>query len=174
MNVGHEISINGHRFLLIDCDAHTRKYYADVLKTPQNDKVNIETTRIPFLKPKWPDYLGFGTPEDSLQSCFGLVPKPPRKDVKTYLLNANKYLRFSCVLDTAHPEDVNRYFILKYSLADGKIAIIERPQPNSGIQSGKFLQPQLVIKPGCDPNLPEYYTAKDLFIGKLFIMNYND
>lgn len=134
---------------------------------PQNDKVNIDTTRIARRKPEMPDYLGFGTPEDSLQSCFSLMPRPPRKNVKQYLLNANKHLRFSCVLDTAHPEDANRNFIVKYALADGKIAIIERPQSNSGIQSGKFLSPQLVVKPGSDPKLPEYYTAKDLYIGKV-------
>lgn len=41
--VGQEIIILGHRFLLYDCDAQTRMYYQDVLKTPQPDKVNIET-----------------------------------------------------------------------------------------------------------------------------------
>lgn len=166
LKVGHEVSVNGHRFLLLDCDSNTRKFYSDVLKTPQDDKVNIETTRVARLKAEMPEYLGFGTPEDSLQSCFRLVPRPPRKNVKQFLLNANKYLRFSCVLDTAHPEDVNRSFILKYALADGKISIIERPKPNSGIQSGKFLAAQLIVKPGTDPRLPEYYTAKDLFIGR--------
>lgn len=167
LKVGHEVSIIGHRFLLLDCDNHTRMYYTDVLKTPQDDKVNIETKRIASRKPEMPDYLGFGTPEDSLQSFFRLVPRPPPKNVKQFLLNANKYLRFSCVLDTAHPEDQNRCFILKYALFDGKIAIIERPKSNSGIQSGKFLSPQLIVKPGSDPNQPEYYTAKDLFIGKV-------
>lgn len=167
LKVGHEVSINGHRFLLLDCDAHTRKYYSDVLKIPQDDKVNIETTQIARRKPEMPEYLGFGTPEDSLQSCFRLVPRPPRKNIKQLLLNANKFLRFSCVMDTAHPEDANRYFILKYSLADGKIAIIERPQSNSGTSGGKFLSAQLVVKPGSDPKLPEYYTAKDLTIGKV-------
>jgi hypothetical protein len=34
--------------------------------------------------------LGLGTPEDSLSSCYTLIPKAPKKDVITYLVNANK------------------------------------------------------------------------------------
>lgn len=80
-------------------------------------------------------------------------------------MNANKYLRFGCVLDTAHPEDKLRHFILKYSLADGTLSLNEPPIRNSGIQGGKFLSSQLVVKPGCDLNVPEYYTSKDFYIG---------
>lgn len=166
LKVGQEVSVNGHRFLLVDCDPRTRQYYSDVLKVPQDEKVNIDTTKSVCREPETPEYWGFGTPEDSMQSCFRLVPRPPRKNIKQFLLNANKYLRFSCVLDTAHPEDMNRKFILKYALSDGKLSIIERPQSNSGIPSGKFLAPQLVVIPGSDPKIPEYYTAKDLTIGK--------
>lgn len=167
LKIGHEVCINGHRFLLLDCDAHTRKYYMDVLKMPQDDKVNVEATKVVRRKAEMPVYLGFGTPEDSLQSCLRLVPRPPRKNIKQYLLNANKHLAFSCILDTAHPEDATRTFILKYGLADGTIGIIERLQANSGIQSAKFLSAHLIRRPGSDPNCPEYYTAKDLFIGNV-------
>lgn len=111
--------------------------------------------------------MGLGTPEDSLASCYGLSPKPPKKDVIRFLMNANKNLRFGCVLDTAHPEDQIRQFILVYSLADGKIKINEPPIRNSGIQGGKFLNAQLIVKPGSDPNFPEYYCAKDFCIGAI-------
>lgn len=96
---------------------------------------------------------------------MNLNPKSPKKDIIRYLVNANKYLRFGCVLDTAHPEDKIRQFILKYSLSDGTISINEPPIRNSGIQGGKFLTAQLVIKPGCNLNAPEYYTSKDFYIG---------
>lgn len=84
-----------------------------------------------------------------------------------YLKYANKYLRFGCILDSAHPEDKNRKFVLSYCLADGKISIVELHVPNSGIDGGKFLSAQLVVKPGSNPKLPEYYTAKDFYIGKI-------
>lgn len=117
--------------------------------------------------------MGLGTPEDSMASCYGLQPKPPKKDVICYLTNANKYLRFGCILDTAHPEDKIRKFILVYSLADGKIRINEPPIRNSGIQGGTFLRAQLIVRPGGDPNFPEYYSAKDFYIGSTLIIYYH-
>ena len=38
-----------------------------------------------------PPYLGFGSPEDSLQSCLTVtIPQPPKKDVVQYLDNVSK------------------------------------------------------------------------------------
>lgn len=54
---------------------------------------------------------------------------------------------------------------MMYSLADHSIQIVERPSDNSGVIGGKFLAPRKLWKPNCNPNDPEYYTAKDLFIG---------
>lgn len=113
-----------------------------------------------------PEYLGLGTPEDSLASCKGLTPKAPKKDIITYLMNAHKSLRFGCILDNVHPEDAVRKFILTYSLADGTISINEPPIRNSGIIGGRFLAAQLIVKPGSNPNMPEYYTSKDFYVGK--------
>lgn len=113
-----------------------------------------------------PNYLGLGTPEDSMASVKNLVPKEPRKNVINRLLNANKYLRFGCVLDTIHAKDKDRKFILKFSLADGKISIFEPTIDNSGIQGGTYLSAMHVIRPGSNPNQPDYYTCKDLFIGE--------
>lgn len=112
-----------------------------------------------------PKYIGFGTPEDSLASCKSLVPKEPRKNTIQYIVNASKYLRFGCVLDSARPDDQNRQFILKYSLADGKISIHELSITNSGIQGGKYLSPQLIAKNDCYMSEPDYYTCKDLYVG---------
>lgn len=114
-----------------------------------------------------PFYTGLGTPEDSLASCYNLVPKPPKKDVIAFLVNANKTLRYGCQLDTAHPEEKDRKFILSYNLSDGLIQIIELAVPNSGIAGGKFLSSRKIVRPGSNVNLPDYYTPKDFFIGAL-------
>lgn len=114
-----------------------------------------------------PEYTGLGTPEDSLGSCYHLVPKPPKKDVITFLVNANKSLRYSCELDTAYPEEKDRRFIISYNLSDGSMQIIELAVPNSGIAGGKFLSSRRIIRPGSNLNKPDYYTPKDLFIGAL-------
>jgi hypothetical protein len=112
-----------------------------------------------------PDYIpGIGTPEDSLASCYNLVPKAPKKDIVTYLVNANKTLRYGCILD---PHEKDRKFILSYNLSDGTIQIVELAVPNSGIAGGKFLSNRKIVHPLSNPKKPEYYTPKDLYIGAL-------
>lgn len=44
-SVGKEVNLLGHRFLIRDCDAKTRKYYEDVLKINQSDRINVDTIR---------------------------------------------------------------------------------------------------------------------------------
>lgn len=167
LKVGETIFVYGRKFLLLDCDRFTRDYYEQMLREPQPDRVSIPRPEKRKPKRLMPDYLGFGTPEDSMASCYGLIPKSPKKDIVNYLINCNKYLRFGCVLDTKHPEDMGRKFMLLYSLADHTIQIVELAQDNSGIQGGRFLSSRKVPKPDCDPNDPVYYTAKDLYIDAL-------
>ena len=45
-----------------------------------------------------PPYNGFGSLEDTLQSCLSLIPQPPKKDFIRMLENDNKVLRYSAVL----------------------------------------------------------------------------
>lgn len=40
--VGDTIFIYGRRFLLLDCDSFTRKYYSDILKMAQGNKLMIK------------------------------------------------------------------------------------------------------------------------------------
>lgn len=94
--VGGTIFVFGRKFLLLDCDVFTRKYYDDVLKQPQTDKLKIKFPIKPVPRRITPDYIGIGTPEDSMASCHSLVPKPPKKDVINYLLNANKVKKSLC------------------------------------------------------------------------------
>ncbi|KFB35394.1 hypothetical protein ZHAS_00002020 [Anopheles sinensis] len=56
------------------------------------------------------------------------------------------------------------------SLADGTISIMESSIDNSGIRGGRFLSPRKIWLPGCDPNEPDYYTAKDLYIGATIVV----
>lgn len=41
MRVGDTIFVYGRRFLLLDCDAFTRKYFDDVLREPQKNGLGI-------------------------------------------------------------------------------------------------------------------------------------
>lgn len=48
--VGKEVNLLGHRFLVRDCDARTRKYYEDILKVQQGERVMIDKIRPIQLK----------------------------------------------------------------------------------------------------------------------------
>ncbi|GBP78277.1 EF-hand domain-containing protein 1 [Eumeta japonica] len=37
-----------------------------------------------------PPHIYIGSPEDTLQSCFGMIPKPPHKDLIKAAVNMNK------------------------------------------------------------------------------------
>lgn len=42
LEVGGTVFVYGRRFLLLDCDAFTRKYYSDVLRKPQGNKLEVQ------------------------------------------------------------------------------------------------------------------------------------
>jgi len=160
----------GRRFLLHDCDAFTRKYYSDVLGTPQPPAIPLPspTERPRYATPSPPPspHIKFGTPEDTYASCLSFLPKPPRKNVIRQLVNFPKKLRYSARMDAAHPEDEDREFVLEYRLSDGAMRINEIERRNSGRREGCFLSARLIPKPcSADRNDPEYYTPQDLFIG---------
>lgn len=48
--VGKEVNLLGHRFLIRDCDARTRKYFEDILKVQQSERIAIDKIR-PIQKP---------------------------------------------------------------------------------------------------------------------------
>ena len=45
-----------------------------------------------------PPFNGFGSMEDSLQSCLSLIPQPPKKDFIKMLENDGRVLRYECVM----------------------------------------------------------------------------
>ncbi|XP_053602029.1 EF-hand domain-containing protein 1-like [Plodia interpunctella] len=165
--VGQTIFVLGRRFLIFDCDPFTRTYYRSMLNIEQPPRIQVRHDTTKEFPKSFPPHIGIGAPEDTLQSCFGLIPKPPHKDIIKYNLNASKNLRYLCELDWIHPEDKGRQFVLSYSLADGKIKIGEIPRRNSGIKEGKFLKSMLLETPDSDPNFPTYLTPDKFYIGAI-------
>ncbi|XP_022820957.1 EF-hand domain-containing protein 1-like [Spodoptera litura] len=163
--VGSTVFILGRRFLICNCDAFTRKYFSTMLNIQQPEAVKVQKEAKKEFPKSIPPHIGIGSPEDTLQSCYGLIPKPPHKDIIKYNLNANKYLRYLCELDWIHPEDTGRKFVMSYSLADGSIKIGEIPRRNSGIREGQFLKSMKLETPESDHNFPTYFTPERFYIG---------
>ncbi|XP_009071519.1 PREDICTED: EF-hand domain-containing family member C2-like, partial [Acanthisitta chloris] len=135
--------------------------------------VQYKTPPPPEPEKSFPPYTGFGSEEDSLCSCMGLLPKPPQKDFNKFM-EKDRYgmdsniLRFGAKLITDDPIDKGRKFIISYFLSDDTISIFEHTLRNAGIRGGKFLERGRIKKPGqelfkSEPS--EYYEAQNLFVG---------
>lgn len=87
---------------------------------------------------EFPPYNGWGSEEDSLCSCMGLLPKPPKRDFIKFMekdrrgLESN-VLRFLAKMDTSKPIDTDRRFIISYFLSDDTLLVFEPPVRNSGM-----------------------------------------
>uniref|UniRef100_A0A8C3U5H7 EF-hand domain containing 1 n=1 Tax=Catharus ustulatus TaxID=91951 RepID=A0A8C3U5H7_CATUS len=124
--IGKTITLLGRTFLIYDCDKFTQDFYREKIwhhRLPASD-VNEKP-----LEKVIPPYNGFGIPEDSLQNCLSLFPKPPRKDIIKMLENNLKVLRYQVATGESSPvpQDKNRRFILSYFLSDDTISIYEPP-----------------------------------------------
>ncbi|XP_076188714.1 EF-hand domain-containing protein 1 isoform X4 [Aptenodytes patagonicus] len=163
--VGKSTTLLGRTFFIYDCDEFTRNFYRDKFGITDFQPVEIKKKPLEEVPQVIPPYNGFGVLEDSLQNCFSLLPKPPRKDVIKMLENDHKVLRYQVALESPNPEDRKRRFILSYFLSNDMISIYEPPVRNSGIIGGKYLGKTRVAKPGSTTENVMYYEPSDLTIG---------
>ncbi|XP_014208021.1 EF-hand domain-containing protein 1-like [Copidosoma floridanum] len=145
LKVGGTAFVFGRRFLLLDCDRFTRKYYADVLRICQPDGIPVPQQPEEGANSGGPAKRLAGEPRDELRRLF----------------NFPKKLRYSLEMEAVRPEDEGREFVLEYSLSDGTVRINEVARRNSGRMAGCFLGAIRVPKPGDD----RYYTPEDFAIG---------
>ncbi|XP_069873404.1 EF-hand domain-containing protein 1 isoform X2 [Dipodomys merriami] len=163
--VGKTLTILGRTFFIYDCDPFTRQYYKEKFGIIDLPRIDVSKKEPPPVKQELPPYNGYGLVEDSIQNCFALIPKPPRKDIVKMLINDNKVLRYLAALESPIAEDKERRFIFSYFLATDMISIFEPPVRNSGIIGGKYLGRTRIIKPNSTADSPVYYSPSDFYIG---------
>jgi hypothetical protein len=140
IKVGSTINVVGNDILIYDADDFTRNYLADN-GCPLGERLNLVFEKPPQkIVADPPPHNGFGSEEDSLQTCSGsLMPKPPKKDGLKQKLYAGQMLRFRIKFRRPKAVDAEREFILQVFLEDDTIQIREIPNRNSGFAGGKFL-----------------------------------
>lgn len=99
-----------------DCDEFTKEFYRVNFNIVDFTPIQVKQLAPPSIKQvshspltsspndyfsplkEIPPYNGFGSLEDSKQSCLSLIPQPPKKDFIKMLENDGKVLRFSAVM----------------------------------------------------------------------------
>ncbi|XP_075583157.1 EF-hand domain-containing family member C2 [Pelecanus crispus] len=173
LKIGAVINVWGRKVILCDCDEFTKEYYRTKYGIEDFTPVPYKALPPPKAEKTFPPYTGFGSEEDSLCSCMGLLLKPPQKDFKKFMEKdrsgmESNILRFLAKLVTDSPVDKDRKFIISYFLSDDTISVFEHIQQNTGILGGKCLERGRIKKPGqelfkSEPS--EYFKAQNLFVG---------
>ncbi|XP_066562925.1 EF-hand domain-containing family member C2 isoform X2 [Amia ocellicauda] len=179
LTIGAVINVWGRKVVICDCDGFTKEYYRTKYGIEDFTPVKYKAPPVPKRTRQVPPYSGFGSEEDSLCSCQGLLPKPLQKDFRKQLekdrqgLESN-VLRFVAKMVTDNPIDSERKFIISFFLCDDTISVFEPPQRNSGMVGGKFLERGRIKKPGQEQfqsDLSQYFKAQDLYVGARVIFN---
>ncbi|XP_048826270.1 EF-hand domain-containing family member C2 isoform X2 [Brienomyrus brachyistius] len=172
--LGAVINVWGRKVLLCDCDSFTKEFYRSKYGIEDFTPVPYKPRPTPKPTRQVPPYNGFGSEEDSLSSCQGLLPKPPKKDFRKFMEKdrqglVSNVLRFAGKMVSEDPIDRERLFIISFYLSDDTISVFEPPQRNSGVIGGKFLERRRVKKPDQELLKSEasesYVGARDLYVG---------
>lgn len=159
--IGCEISVYSRNLLIVDADQNTRNFYNEQnLELGQNEQ--METNRPIRQIRQIPPHNGFGSEEDSLQSCIGPLSNTSSPKKK---LGENKQLAFVADLLSGAPEDTERRFVITYYVTDSTIKVHEIPARNSGFVSGVFLS-RRKLKGADNENI----TEKNLYVGATVVL----
>ncbi|KAL2768831.1 EF-hand domain-containing family member C2 [Daubentonia madagascariensis] len=179
LSIGATINVWGRKVLLCDCDEFTKSYYKSKYGIENFTSIPCKSPPPPKIERKFPPYTGFGSEEDSLRSCIGLIPTPHKKNFKKFMEkdsygNISNILRFFAKLITDKCADVDRLFVISYFLSDDTMSVFEPIEKNSGITGGKFLKRSRVKRPGQEvfkSELSEYVKAEELYVGATINVN---
>lgn len=98
LHIGDTIAVASMHVQLVDADAFTRQFYQEK-DMPLAAPIELEQPVYPTVKSEIPPYNGFGSEEDSLQTCKpSLIPTAPMKDGQKMNLFQGMILRFKATL----------------------------------------------------------------------------
>lgn len=164
--VGEFVNILGRNIFLYDCDVFTRDFYKEYMGFEQTS-IKIEQPKLVHTKIRYPPHIGFGSEEDSLASCLRLTPRPPLRDMKRLIADADKVMRFEAKLANDIPQDEKRRFIVAVFMADDSVGVWELKSRNSGHDEGKFANKARRKNPATGT----WFCQADFFVGAVIEVN---
>jgi len=165
LNIGDKLEVYNRDIVLISADSKTRQFINQHRENfPLSTDIDDQFISAPAAIPRndEPEHSGFGGAEDSLASCYSLVPKPPKTEFDKQGVNLpSTVLRFQAKMETTNKGDVQRKFVISYYLATGEIQVREPPQRNSGIVGGNYLSKRQMTNGSNGEN----FKASDFYAG---------
>lgn len=190
---GHNFTIYGRTYHIVDCDGHTRSLLSkagfNVRQAEPYPEDPYSASRAAFMaRETGADptvYRGMvsNPTKDFVEAQLGNAAKNNRK-LGEFLEYDKKVLRFDAVWDDRRPHGKLRRFKVHFYLADSKLDICEKFDPNSGFdpipklmdkqkflkkQGGSFLPPSSGTMSDLGPE--DFIQWNDLFIGKVLEVN---
>eukprot|EP00771_Trimastix_marina_P004097 gnl/Trimastix_PCT/832.p1 GENE.gnl/Trimastix_PCT/832~~gnl/Trimastix_PCT/832.p1 ORF type:complete len:756 (+),score=274.35 gnl/Trimastix_PCT/832:84-2351(+) len=162
--IGASLNIFNRTFLIVNCDDYTREHLRRKFGR-EDAPLDVEEYHPPPVARDIPPYLGLGKEEDTLATCFHLTPKPISKNFAKQLRSEHKILRFLARMETDHPNDIDRRFVVTYYLGDDSASVFEPPRRNSGMVHGKIIERARIKK----PNSSMYYNLQDMYLGAVVV-----
>ncbi|CAH0691886.1 unnamed protein product [Spodoptera exigua] len=185
LSIGAVLNVFGRNVVLTDCDPFTKEYYRvtygfdTFTKLPIPQDQSKECISSSMAERELPPWNGYGSYDDSAENCRTVEPKAQHRDFIKFL-NKDRVgfdshvLRFAARLITDNPDDIRRYFIIKYFLCDDTIGVFELGERNSGFLGGKFFRRDKMYLPDVNffvPKEPPAYTDKDMWVGNELVVN---
>ena len=178
-NLQKNVIICGKNFRICNCDKFTQNFFAkNGIKLNPPEKIpeydfgsKYSLINYDEVKKNIMDLKEF--------TEVGLGGGHPNKGLTQFLENDRKVLRFDITWFSPYEKEEKKYK-LHYYLADGQIEVCEIKVSNSGkdpfprlLRKSKLPKvPRMVYCPGLISREEEYYTPKDLLIGK-YVYVYN-
>lgn len=131
LRIGQTLNVFGRKVVITDCDEFTRNYYQSkygfdeflpIIEKP----IASESTAEKVVPP----YNGWGSFEDSEANCRSIGLKMRQLNMKKFLYQNNRKLRFKAQMISNNDNDISREFIITYFLEDDTISVYEIGIPN--------------------------------------------
>jgi len=164
--IGKHIYVAGIEILIVDADKATRSFCVKKNR-PLDPPIVMKQDPPPRVELIIPPHNGFGSEEDSIQTCLGkITPSPPRKDLVKAKAFSGQVLRFRAKLLSNLSADRERTFVVQLHLEDDTIQIREPPARNSGFWGGMFMTRTKIKRSD-----GSYVTPGDLVVGANLTVN---
>eukprot|EP00596_Hydrurales_sp_CCMP1899_P008495 CAMPEP_0119045416 /NCGR_PEP_ID=MMETSP1177-20130426/39552_1 /TAXON_ID=2985 /ORGANISM="Ochromonas sp, Strain CCMP1899" /LENGTH=677 /DNA_ID=CAMNT_0007017137 /DNA_START=91 /DNA_END=2121 /DNA_ORIENTATION=+ len=170
LRVGEIIDIYSRRFLLIECDTYTKKYYNTTIPQSTMKMIVLVNDFVHDIPQQGDGFLPIGGTEDTLKTVYGQYSNKGGK--KNSDLMSSNQLRCKIKILSKNNIDTSRLLQLIFNISDSSIQIYEEIVRNSGISGGNYLKKGVYINSlPSNGDEPRRFKPTDIFLGNVFSIN---